>query len=897
MATAKTQEFSGNILSGENVQIDDFTFIITMDKYARTIFVDAGTIFQSVPLFKCEKMEHFEICFENTTFNEDDNELYAVVRISRYKPDVTITREINDSEFYVGQEALIKITISNSGDTASDITMTDTYPSSIEAYDMEGGCSIHENQVYWQGHLDAGKKKECQFVIKGRNETHQSLAAHLKYWDGFKWIDKYSTALKIDINPLIQVISSIVREDYEVDGTTFDFDNANPGIDIGETLRLLVNISSNYEDEVDVDKVQINLPSGLEYQSTGYLRFNYINSTGNRSSIVWYSDRINKVSSSELLWSGTLNNKSSKLFVIKLKAKRSGNQNIMILTSYKLEGSTYKNSIYDSFDVWDAGIGLRMTVSDKSKRFSAPVRLDAEDDNIDVEALHPYNINVYAQNNNHFAVIDNVVFWTIQDLAGLKEVRYVEMDKEGQRIPYSFILIPPQVSSNKEFKFNVSFRYTNEFDEIYTNSTEFIINVIPSKDLTISLESSEGEVLNGGEETEIKVKIKNDRLIDIKDATVSDTVDDELYLEGVHMKKLKLNKESETEAYTYKIKAPVLHDKKRYNITSTVTYFDPDSRLYVNFSEVTEITVEPLKPSITVSMTLDKPETIYPGTLIPVEYTITNEETLEPVRDITIHFPVQIETDLVGPKEFFIDKLLPGESSTVKDLIKIRPKLVMTSLKLNKTIVEYFDNYGNIFTENSTEDSFEVEDARISGPALFMRVIAPAVINKSTSTNARIEVKNNGSQEASATIWLEDKAFNITALPSATKYIEYPVMYDVEGNYTIPAPEARFDFQGVDAYTIGTGTDVEVKLLLGPGLVENITEEVAPVEVIAPVPPKEEMSLEEYAALENKALVQRATRYALIAVVIIVGFLLAGAYMMYSKRKPSEPFIEAPAKK
>ena len=137
LASAKTQEFSDEVISGESVEIDEFTFIITMNKWASAIFVDAGTMFQTIEREDCEDMENFEICFDNVTYDVDENEVYAVVRIFRSKPDVSITKSINTTELYVGQEAEVTIDIVNTGDTASQIIMTDDYPAGVEIYDLE----------------------------------------------------------------------------------------------------------------------------------------------------------------------------------------------------------------------------------------------------------------------------------------------------------------------------------------------------------------------------------------------------------------------------------------------------------------------------------------------------------------------------------------------------------------------------------------------------------------------------------------------------------------------------------------------------------------------------------------------------------------------------------------
>ncbi|MBW2964168.1 hypothetical protein KY363_01800 [Candidatus Woesearchaeota archaeon] len=897
LAAATTEEFNDKILSGDSIDIDDFTFIITMNKYASSIHVDAGTMWATVPLYGCGKMEHFRICFKNTTYDEEENDLFAEVAIYRYKPDITMTREINATELFTGEEAQVTITLKNSGDPAEQVILTDDYPSSVLIYDLEGGCQVHENQVYWKGHLDGNESRECRFIIKPLKEIHQTLASYLKYWDGFKWEEEYSTTFAFDVEPVLETLMSIVREDYEVDeinGETFDYEDDLPDVYIGEELRLVINITNNHPSEnIYVDGFEITLPSDLEYKSTGYLRFNYLNASGNRSSRVWNSDPITKVSSNILRWKGYVNVNKSKAFIIRLKAKRTGSQNILTNTDYRYDYYDFKDDGQMSFNVLDPGVGIRMTISDESRIFSAPERLDQEDDTIDVEALHPYRVTVYAQNLNKYSKLSGVDVKVYTEIAGFRDVRYTEIEEQGRVIPYSLILIPPNSAYSTEYPMNISVSYTNDYGEKKYNSTEFRVNVKSAKDITIKLESSEGEVLDGGEETEMTVTVKNDRLVDIRDVRVEDFIPADLKPEGVHAKSVKLNKESETVTYKYRITPPVVHNKTYYNITTTVTFFDPDLKTTLNYTEVTELTINQLKPSLNLEVTLDEPTDVYPGVMIPVEYTISNDEVNEIVRDITVYFPIQQEFDLVGPTSVYIDKLDPGEKYTVKNLVKLRPKIVDDNLRINMTTASYYDNYGNIFEENSSSDSIEVQPALVTGPLIFITTKVPQVINKSNPGTITIEVMNNGSAAADVTVGAGDHIWNVSVPASSSRDVQYTVKYDEEGNYTLPEPNATFKIQGLDAHTKGYGANVTVKMLLGPAAEEEAAAEKK-VEAAAEIEEEpEEMSFAEYEQIKNEEMVKRIIRYSIVGAIIIIVFVLIMFYIGYQRRRaPTAPIME-----
>jgi hypothetical protein len=89
---------------------------------------------------------------------------------------------------------------------------------------------------------------------------------------------------------------------------------------------------------------------------------------------------------------------------------------------------------------------------------------------------------------------------------------------------------------------------------------------------------------------------------------------------------------------------------------------------------------------------------------------------------------------------------------------------------------------------------------------------------------------------------------------------------------------------------------VNVKLLLGP-VAEAPVEAAAPPAEKAEVPEveKEEMSLEEYEALQKIARTKEITKYGLISGGIILIILLIVAYIYFAQKKggAAQPFIES----
>lgn len=889
-----TEEYSGQVLSGESIDLDDFTFTITMDKWGKNIYVDAGTLRQTVPIFSCKKMEQFRICFENTTYDLDEDDLFADVTIYKRKPELTVTKAINETTaLYVGQEAKVTITITNTADDASKIELTDDYPTSVEIYDIEGSCGLHESQVYWEGHLGENQTKTCSFLIRGKEEVHRGLAAHIKYWDGVKWVDEYSTSMTLDINPAISLDSIIVSQEFEVEGTTFDLDGTNPGINLFEEFRLILNITNEYHDTITVKSLNVDLPEALEFVGIGHLRFNYDNSTGNRTSTVLSSLPVFRGPGNTVVWSGRMNASASKLLILRIKAKATGNKELIIKTNYVCDHYNLEKTDHENLDIGDPAIGIRMNVDNVNNRFAVPKRLDADENSMDVEALHPYRFTIFVENLNDFADINHVIINVSKDFYNFSEMQYVKIGKGIQKIPYSLVIEPPGVETSTLYKLNVSVTFLNELGKKIFNSTEFEITVKPSTDLTITHKSSGSTTLEGGEETEITTSVNNNRLVDLKDVTVEDTFPEELRMLGVYSRKMKLNKQTDTDVYTYRIKAPIVHKSTTYNITTTVSFFDPDLEKQLNYTKTTPITVTPFKPDLSITVELDEPDEIFPGMFVPIEYTIKNDEATELIRKISVQFPIQEEFDFVGPRTFFIDLLEPGEEFVLEDSLKVIPKIARDSLSLNKTIVHYYDNYGNYFTENSTEDTMEVENITITGPAIFLRTEVTKIINISSTETVKIMVENKGSEAAEAVIEQDDKMWERSLAPGALETIEYQINYADEGNYTIGDAVAKLTYRGIEAYTKGSGAEVQVKLLTQQA--EELVEETAAIAEVSPEQVEQVGNLteEEREELEDiketKTIKKYATTILIVVLVLIFLFIIVG----YIKRKKSSNlFIE-----
>ncbi|MFC1723597.1 hypothetical protein ACFL0V_05645, partial [Nanoarchaeota archaeon] len=645
-------------------------------------------------------------------------------------------------------------------------------------------------------------------------------------------------------------------------------------------------------EDVDIKALNIKLPEGIRYLQTTNLRFNYKNASGDSVSDVWRSDRITRISDQHLLIKRSMDeNITTKTYILLLDTERTGSHTILLDLEYEIDNEiTMTQQEKVSFEVVDPGLEFRVTLEDRSKLFTIPQRLDEDDNEIDIQGNHPYWIRVYAQNRNSFADVTDIDLWIDTDLATFDSKHYTRLEAEKQVIPWGVEIIPPELISKKQFLFNVSANFRNDFGLKVFNTTEFEITVLEFEPIEIDHDSSEGMVLESKEKSIFTVTLDNQRVTDIRNVFVHDEIAEVFEVTGVTSNKLKLLRDEVSEVYKYEIIPPVIFEKQRYNITTYVTYFDDDLDKELNYSETSVITVIPREPSIDFELDLVEPSTVYPGSLIDATYTLTNEEEEEPIRDITITFPIGNNFDIIGPRSFYIDRLEPEESIELKDIISFRPKFPQDT-QIPPTTIEFYDQYGNFFQENITGETIEIERGLISGPAIFLTTIVPPIVNISERFKVFIEARNLGSQSATAQITAGSHKWDITVPKSGLKTLEYFAKYDSEGTYALPTPIAKSDFLGRELYTGAAEKKVEVMLVQPNMTLPEAIPETVPKVQAAPtdIDEIEEGFIEEEERVRKLNLNFKLFGIIALAIMVIV---VAIIFIRRGKKETKAPFFE-----
>ncbi|MFC1754788.1 hypothetical protein ACFL96_15565, partial [Thermoproteota archaeon] len=609
-ADYSTSVFNGNTFSGTSIDMDDYTIIVTMNYNQNRMFVDAGDDFASVPIFECGTLKNIKVCFTNTTFDEEELRTYMVLQINKTEPSITITRTITETEFYAGEEQNVTISVTNSGDTATDVTYYEDWGSEFEIIAIEDGpCNIERSAIIWKGYLTETRSLDCLYRIRAKDEVHKSVAASLKYFNGYKMETEYASELVIDAEPLVEILYRAVHEEEQPEEATFDWETDSVSPAVGEEFKLGINLTNklsatNEENPSWVDVyLTLQYPQGLDYKGPGYIFYkedvgtsgNYTNYTTHRVSS---SGVLTKQLGNVLEWSGRLNNnashEASETFVLNFIGKKIGANNILLTAHYTDEnGGEYTHSEYIKLDIGVRGMKTILYINDLAKRFEREEHLEDEDE-IDLESLNEYKLRMQIENVNPYGIIKNVEVSVDPENFTVFETKSISsIVKDGYWEPYEFMFTAPRTAADQNYDIKVTVTALTEFGERFTNTSEFTVSLNKFDDIEINHEF-ETTSLEGDEESMIVTNLKNNRLVDIHGVRVWDYIDPRFAVDGVHERMLTLKADEEVDIYSYTVTAPRIGEKDdEFIINTTLSYYDPDYNINITQTKESKMTVEP----------------------------------------------------------------------------------------------------------------------------------------------------------------------------------------------------------------------------------------------------------------------------------------------------------------
>ena len=207
----------------------------------------------------CEVIGFYDVCFLDSAFAyhdyEEDRDYYkAKVSIYDIIANLEMTRTISAANLLINEEAIIGISIINSGDReATNVKFTDKFPPPFVITSVSG-CLAYGDEIGWDGSLNKLQEKKCSYTIKSIAAVNYTSKANISYFNGKETKYEYSDSKFFNI------------PDHQLNVKA---DLSANNAEINEKVRLDVKIQNNHSRyPIRVENFYIDIPIGLKILNT-----------------------------------------------------------------------------------------------------------------------------------------------------------------------------------------------------------------------------------------------------------------------------------------------------------------------------------------------------------------------------------------------------------------------------------------------------------------------------------------------------------------------------------------------------------------------------------------------------------------------------------------------------
>ncbi|MFC1754553.1 hypothetical protein ACFL96_14350 [Thermoproteota archaeon] len=835
-------EVSRDMHTGETFEFKDDVYLVTINSYDEVIlgYNDQFIVVRNGTCTK--KTIYYDFCVDEIDFDDDKNEPVASINVYSYEPEIKIRRTISVNPVIIGDETIITATVSNNGyNTAYDVIYTDTFPAdiniSIESSVYKGPIEVRRDNevmlengsvmgmytVYWKDDIEAGDSVTFAYKLTPRRPVDQPFSAIARYFNGYEDVIEESDDIVLEALPYFDLKASIMDDEYknrpgELDINRWESKNL---VYSGEDLILIVTIDNNFRDNesIEVPELRFFFPKGMRYLEPYSMKI-YNNASDESSSFLSRRIEFNKVNEEFYNWSGEIP-QYGKRFVMKVRAAQKGDEHVIrIAGDFKRDEfpNIYDYSVLKTFEVKREDIEIESNF-EEGKEFSS--------------GQNAY-FTIYLVNPNEYANLTDIdVSMSIPWVE--KKKHFVDTLKSAN---YSDIfngnIAMPDVTGPTTLNYYVNVSYTTPFGERLSETFQRNVKIQPLSPFNVKHDidgseydsSSTAEIDN--KETEITVKIKNTLKKDIEGIVVTEVFDKNLNpIEKISHKIITLNKDDTTDVFKYKINPPDKSIWQNYTLRTYISYIYENQRFNNSFD--LNIKVKPKKMDISIIKEIFEDD-VAKGQIAHFKYKITNTED-EVIKDITLHFPFQYETDIVGQTTFRIDEILPEDTVIVNNEERVRMKFDK-DIRIEKTNVSFFDESGNFFNDSSTVERVNVKNGSLQSPAIIVDKTAPLNATAGDNFTVDLKVSNIGKSHTWVTVKDEGYEYRFRLAAGSEKMLSHRTHTDKTGYIELSKAVVNYTHAGFDYHTASEIPEVysKDKVVRKPAPPRPVIEEVPEIE-------------------------------------------------------------------
>jgi len=147
----------------------------------------------SIGIKECHKATATMICFDEMP---DNSSATLTIKNIVYSLQSSYLNTLN---FEVGYKQEVLIKLLNLGNVELDkVYFSQAIPSGLH-FDNVKGCSVNNNQIYWQGHLDVNSTKSCSYYVYSYEPLSGKIESKLSYYKGSEKVDLNISDIIFDV--------------------------------------------------------------------------------------------------------------------------------------------------------------------------------------------------------------------------------------------------------------------------------------------------------------------------------------------------------------------------------------------------------------------------------------------------------------------------------------------------------------------------------------------------------------------------------------------------------------------------------------------------------------------------------------------------------------------------
>ncbi|MBU0536636.1 MAG: hypothetical protein KKE20_06730, partial [Nanoarchaeota archaeon] len=665
--------------------------------------------------------------------------------------------------------------------------------------------------------LDIGESMTFAYDLTALHPLDEDFYSKIIYFNCYENIDENSESISLKAEPYFDLRVNLVDVSYKNQPGVTDIDNweRKSSIYSGNDILLIADIVNIYGDNntLDVPKLRFFFPSGVRYLGTTTMRI-FGNSSDSKSSYIRVSPELTRIDDHYYTWSGTTR-KDGQLFVIKLKAAEEGDHVIRVSGDFNKSGLPM---IYDYSKLVDLEV----------KKDELVIGTSVEDGEEFSSGQLVY-FSVYITNPNDNVNFTDVKVQVNSSLTGEKTFLINKLYATKYVDVINQYINMPTVTQTESILLKINVTYKTQFGEELNKVEQMSLRVNPLAPFRIIHEAEGVSVTDSGsltvnhKESDMSLSISNELEKDIEGIVVTEYTGGISKESKISSKIFLLPKNIKTMIYQYKIDPPDLTTESNYTIRTYIQYiFEGQS---YNASTEVLVKVKPKEMDIDVSKDVleDNPSK---GQIVHVNYEIENTEK-EPIYDVILLFPRQYSTDLVGMTNYTIDQIRPGERISITNQERVRIK-TDDSVKLEPTKIIFKDSLGNVFSDETTSRSLDIEDGYLATPALLINISAPIKAIQGEDFNAKIMISNVGKEATTATLQYGGRTEKVSVMPDSYNIMNLTYNLEGQGLVEIPRVFTSYDVEGFTYHTASDITEIYLaeKVEKKPVVIEEIVEPV-----------------------------------------------------------------------